>query len=86
MADIIGCIDGIHAAVIEAQEQTRVVTAAVEDTHSTLQSHIENMATTAHTSTPLTMEPAQGYFCHANGDFFDSPYSMVIIYLLVLSQ
>jgi hypothetical protein len=53
MADIIGRIDGIHAAVIEAQEQTCVVTAAVEDTHSTLQSHIENMATTAHTSTPL---------------------------------
>jgi hypothetical protein len=53
MADIIGCINGIHTAVIEAQEQTHVVTAAVEDTHSTLQSHIENMATTAHASPPL---------------------------------
>jgi hypothetical protein len=44
---------GIHAAVIEAQEQSHIATAAIEDTHSTLQSHIKTLATTAHASPPF---------------------------------
>ena len=64
IADIIGRVDGIHAAVIEAQEQSRAATTAAEDTHNTLQNHIEALATTA--PAPLHPPPDPNPNSYAN--------------------
>ncbi|KIM72170.1 hypothetical protein PILCRDRAFT_16384 [Piloderma croceum F 1598] len=54
ITDISMRIDGLHAAVIEAQEQSRVVVSIMESMHTTLQNHIK---ATIYTATNLPPQP-----------------------------